>query len=174
MKAKLTSILLILVLLGAVSATPAHAYYAGSRLTGCGTSKETMRSVRTVNWHTMWTVKLTRQWDWCRDLTCYFFYPVPCYYGTARVNNVVTTTVQFIPTSWCVGCDLHVDQMTEQYGNRIEGGNWGYHSDHLTVAQFHVSQCIDLWLVHQCTVKKSYSWGLRVNGAAQHYFNWSY
>lgn len=153
----------------------ASASYIGDPLTGCGTSTATMKAtVKNSLGQRLLTVKMAREWDWCRMLHCEYFRPTPCYWGAAPISSTVLARPSISTTNLAIGWSLVLDSITGQWKDRREGGDWGWHSEHDSYAQFHLVQCIDVWLVHQCSTRRSYSWKLVVDGSGQAHGNYKW
>jgi hypothetical protein len=134
-------------------------------LTGCGTTKAVMKkSGYDLYGFRLLTVRLTREFTWCRDLHCEFFRTTPCWYGTARITSVVLSPPSLSTTALCLDCSIKTDWSQNTWRNQIQGGDWGYHSRLDSYYQFHVHQCFGIWLVNQCQ-NKSFSWKISIKGS---------
>lgn len=158
-----------------VNTPVAEASYIGNPLTGCNTTTAKMQAYgKDALGARLYTVKMSREFDWCRNLHCEYFRIVPCYYGNAKINSTAFAQPSISTTNLGIGWSLVIDKTWATWKDRIEGGDWGYHSELDTYAQFHVVQCIDVWLVRQCSTRRSYSWKLVVDGSGQSHANFKW
>jgi hypothetical protein len=153
----------------------ANASYIGDPLTGCGTKTTTMKkSGYNVFGQRLFTVRWTIQDDWCRNLRCMYMMLHPCYWGNANLSNIVRGKPTIDTTSLGLGWSVHVDQVNSLWKDRIEGGDWGYHSEYDSVLQAHLVQCLNVWLFNTCSTKKSLNWKMVVDGSGQAHVNYNW